>query len=331
MRLAPANSVKFQRDVPDQEARSLKVLDLFCGAGGLASGFKKAGFNVTGVDISEYAQDTFRFNHFGEFKLLDLSKEVMDGDYDAIIGGPPCRPWSNVNLTNRGKEHKDYQLVSVFFEHVERLKPRAFLFENVFPVAHDDMFLAWIAKMEGLHYSVHKMRIRYSDYGAATTRGRFFAFGLAGGGDAAIFEKRLKRHKTGPRTVKHEIWSLRNKQLGEAPDHIWPQLNTIDSYKDRYESGQYGWYVLKWGEPAPSFGNVMKTYILHPESFNGGTTRVISVRESYRIMGFDSRFRFPRDNGMGKRYQMVVDSVSPIFSKKAAKVIKQLLSEDVKN
>jgi hypothetical protein len=30
----------------------MKVLDFYCGAGGLASGFKKAGFEVLGVDIS---------------------------------------------------------------------------------------------------------------------------------------------------------------------------------------------------------------------------------------------------------------------------------------
>ena len=31
--------------------KSMKVLDIFCGAGGLTDGFKKAGFEVKGADI----------------------------------------------------------------------------------------------------------------------------------------------------------------------------------------------------------------------------------------------------------------------------------------
>ncbi len=31
-------------------------------------------------------------------------------------------------------------------------------------------------------------------------------------------------------------------------------------------------------------------------------------------MGFDNAFRFPDGMGLSKRYQMVVDSVSPVFS-----------------
>jgi hypothetical protein len=70
----------------------------------------------------------------------------------------------------------------------------------------------------------------------------------------------------------------------------------------------------------------MKTYILHPDAFNGGSTRVISVKEALLIMGFDSGFRFPQEFGLGIRYQMVVDSVSPIFSSLAAIVTKELIS-----
>jgi DNA (cytosine-5)-methyltransferase 1 len=305
----------------------LNVLDLFCGAGGLSSGFKKAGFRVTGIDKSPYAGRAFTLNGFGDFKTTDLSLDKVEERYDVIVGGPPCRPWSNVNLATRGKDHKDYNLVSVFFEHVERLRPKAFLFENVIPVAKDETFLKSVSLMEKKnHYSVRKIRVKYSDYGAATKRERFFAFGLLDG-DAGLFEEKLRKYRAKPKTVRDKIWTLREKEFGTVPDHRWPKLNTIEDYRDRYESGQYGWYVLRWDEPAPSFGNVMKTYILHPESFNGGVTRVISVREAYLIMGFDDSFRFAEGTGLTAGYQMTVDSVSPVFSKKAAKVIKQILLE----
>jgi DNA (cytosine-5)-methyltransferase 1 len=110
------------------------------------------------------------------------------------------------------------------------------------------------------------------------------------------------------------------------PDHVWPELRTINKYRKYYKTGKYGWYILDWKEPAPSFGNVMKTYILHPDAFNGRRTRVISVKEALLIMGYDSRFRFPQDYGLGARYQMVVDSVSPTFSYPAAKVTEEIIS-----
>jgi DNA (cytosine-5)-methyltransferase 1 len=231
-----------------------------------------------------------------------------------------------VNLATRGKNHKDYSLVSVFFEHVERLRPQAFLFENVIPAAKDEPFLKGVLLAEENHYSVRKIRVKYSDYGAATKRERFFAFGLLNG-DAGLFEEKLKGYTAEPKTVRDEIWALRDKEFGALPDHVWPKLHTIEKYRGRYESGQYGWYILKWDEPAPSFGNVMKTYILHPEHFAEGVARVISVREAYRIMGFDYEFRFAKGTGLAAGYQMTVDSVSPVFSRKAAKVIRQILVE----
>jgi hypothetical protein len=69
----------------------------------------------------------------------------------------------------------------------------------------------------------------------------------------------------------------------------------------------------------------MKTYILHPDSFNGGITRVISVREAYRILGFKKGFKLPKDRGLGIKYQMAADSVSPYFSYYAGKIAKKIL------
>ena len=65
------------------------MLDLFCGAGGLAMGFRKAGFHVTGADISAAAGETFRLNAGGEFIRADLSRELISGDFPDGLGLTP--------------------------------------------------------------------------------------------------------------------------------------------------------------------------------------------------------------------------------------------------
>ena len=54
----------------------MKVLDLFCGCGGLSSGFEQAGFNIKyGIDNSIDALDSFKLNHKNSISINeDLSK-----------------------------------------------------------------------------------------------------------------------------------------------------------------------------------------------------------------------------------------------------------------
>ncbi|MEM0143204.1 MAG: DNA cytosine methyltransferase, partial [Candidatus Parvarchaeum sp.] len=136
----------------------------------------------------------------------------------------------------------------------------------------------------------------------------------------------LSGHETSATSTKNAIGHLKKVKFGAVSDHEWPKLKTINKYKKYYRTGKFGWHVLNWNEPAPSFGNIMKTYILHPDSFEGGDMRVISVREAMLLMGFPKDYHFPKGIGLGARYQMVADSVSPVFSNIAAKIIYKIIS-----
>lgn len=301
------------------------MLDLFCGAGGLAYGFKKVGFRVKGVDRLPVVKDIFERNHIGEVSVSDLHWATEDGGADVVIGGPPCRPWSTLNLTRRRRKHANYRLMARFMSHVLENDPEIFLMENVPPAKTYADKLSARLKEKG--YETHSEIVTYSDFGAATSRKRLMLFGTKSG-DAISFFERLEDHKRDPRTVREAIGDLKDRDPGTCRDHKWPHLNTIEKYRERYRTGQFGWYRLKWGEPAPSFGNVMKTYTLHPSSWYDQSPefpRVISVREALSLMGFPRSYSFPPGMGMGVRYQMVVDSVSPVFSRAAAEVISTLL------
>jgi DNA (cytosine-5)-methyltransferase 1 len=66
-----------------------RLLDLFCGAGGAAMGYHRAGFDVTGVDIAPQSRYPF------PFVQADAMSYPLDG-YDAIHASPVCLGYANV-------------------------------------------------------------------------------------------------------------------------------------------------------------------------------------------------------------------------------------------
>ena len=202
----------------------MQVLDLFCGVGGFAQGFARAGFRVTGVDISEYVGRAYTSNCRVNFVKADLSRVlVKDGDYDIIIGGPPCKPWSAVNTTRRGKAHSDYRLLSRFFRHIEYHSPEIFVLENVPLLANDVTLRRHVKSLIRFGYSILGKVVKYSDYGAPTRRHRFILAGVRKG-DAKIFFEKLTEHRLSSKTVRDVIWELKDKEKGEVIDHVWPCL-----------------------------------------------------------------------------------------------------------
>ena len=110
----------------------MRLLDLFCGAGGAAFGYHRAGFDeIVGVDIAPQPRYPF------EFVQADALEYVADHGYefDAIHASPPCQGYSIMHNLPwlRGKEYP--LLILPTIEMLEGLgKP--YVVENVMGARH---------------------------------------------------------------------------------------------------------------------------------------------------------------------------------------------------
>lgn len=123
---------------------SLKSVELFAGAGGLAMGVALAGFRSHGVvEWDRWACDTVRQNqerghplvadwplYQGDVRRWIDSVDVKAlEDLDLVAGGPPCQPFSMGGKHQANLDDRDMFPAAVSI--VRALRPRAFLFENV--------------------------------------------------------------------------------------------------------------------------------------------------------------------------------------------------------
>jgi len=102
----------------------VRLLDLFCGAGGCSEGYHRAGFEVTGVDLRDQPNYPFRF-----VKADALNIHFID-EYDAIHASPPCQNycWSSARYRAKGKKYPD------LIEHVRKMlteSGKPYVIENV--------------------------------------------------------------------------------------------------------------------------------------------------------------------------------------------------------
>lgn len=82
----------------------MRLLDLYCGAGGASAGYVKAGFEVVGVDLNPQPNYPYEF----------IQGDAIDfgfwnyTDFDAIHASPPCQRYSRMqNIHKNWDKHPD--------------------------------------------------------------------------------------------------------------------------------------------------------------------------------------------------------------------------------
>ncbi|MFZ1627242.1 MAG: DNA cytosine methyltransferase [Candidatus Moraniibacteriota bacterium] len=171
--------------------KQLVAIDLFCGAGGLTVGLKKAGFRVVAaVEFDPELAKTYKKNHPEVIVIVRDIRKVTGKEIlkltglkkiDLVAGCPPCQGFSK--LTD--KHHRDderNQLVSEMTRLVSELKPSVCMLENVPGLSKRGMPLlgALEKKLGDMKYKVNRGVLQMADYGVPQSRRRLVL--LAGKG-----------------------------------------------------------------------------------------------------------------------------------------------------
>ena len=83
----------------------MRLLDLFCGAGGAAVGYYRAGFTeIVGIDIAKQPRYPFTF-----IRADALNPPVNLSDFDLIHASPPCQRFSKARSFNKIRHNVDWR------------------------------------------------------------------------------------------------------------------------------------------------------------------------------------------------------------------------------
>lgn len=165
-------------------------LDLFAGAGGLAVGFRNAGWAIVGGnDIDKDAGATFRLNFpeavffGGPIAALTTEKVIEQcklevGELDCLIGGPPCQSFS-YNNHQRSEKDARARLFEDYLRIVRGLRPKTLVMENVpgiLTIGDGSVIdaIKTVLESDELGYICDVQILSAEEYGTPQTRRRVF-------------------------------------------------------------------------------------------------------------------------------------------------------------
>jgi DNA-methyltransferase (dcm) len=340
--------------------KQLRIIDCFCGAGGLSLGFEQAGFKVEyAFDIDEPSIRTYQNNpklHHGPsfvrdiYKVskasieADLGKEL--GEIDVVIGGPPCQGFS---VQRRGDDTDlRNNLVLEYIRLIKDIRPKLFVMENVGGLlsVRGKPYLERLMKDLGeFGYLIQRKKLLASDYGVPQSRQRVIIVGELSADGFAHFNFPEPNTKS-PKTVRMAIADLMDKDEHDIANHKADKLSEInlkriqaikegegqDSLPDELQLDchknheghrhldTYG--RMAWDKPSP-------TITARFDSFSRGRfghpvlDRTITLREGARLQTFPDSFEF-----VGSKVEVarqIGNAVPPLLAEQIAESVKETL------
>jgi DNA (cytosine-5)-methyltransferase 1 len=178
----PAGQKAVATLAPDQPT----AVDLFAGAGGLAQGFREAGFRIAGaIEMDRPAAQTYRYNHPGtpviEAEITEASRasDVRRalpylGHPAALIAGAPCQGYSAAG--NRLPDDPRNRLFEPVARIARGLNVAVAVFENV-PGVRNIRGQGFVPKIKDAFqkrgYAANPQLLSAADYGVPQKRTRY--------------------------------------------------------------------------------------------------------------------------------------------------------------
>ena len=338
----------------------MKIIDLFCGIGGLSLGFEQAGFEVvSAIDMWDDAIKTFNHNRkekvaktisVEEYNDVELPAIVASNRITGIIGGPPCQGFSTVG--RRDIDDARNKLYLEFYKAVKIAHPDFFVIENVkgMLTLNKGAFVRDIIERfgpDGLGYSISYKLLNAADYGIPQNRFRVFYVGIKGkefvfpepygyrlsakdgisdllGSDNTHYgsepQNDFQREMRGDQ--KHPI----NQDYTEHSEQtvriisMIPDGGNIKSLPPEY------WQVRKYNKAFERMSSERPSNTIdtgHRNYFHYAEPRIPTVRESARIQSFPDSFEILGTRG--SQYKQVGNAVPPVLARIIAEEIKKQL------
>jgi DNA (cytosine-5)-methyltransferase 1 len=214
---------------------TVRVVDLFCGAGGMSVGLEEAGRaldlkvdHVFASDIQGDALETYTRNFRPQIsesrpieQLLDSnlgdslspserSFQRLVGPIDLVVGGPPCQGHSDLNNHTRRQDPKN-DLYDRMARFAEVVGPSHVVIENVPGVRHDvgGVFERTIGRLTKLGYRVDSFKFPIEKLGVPQRRHRAVVVAsLSAPVHSGFLEQAIEEYRRPPRSVRWAIEDL---------------------------------------------------------------------------------------------------------------------------
>jgi len=295
--------------------KTLKIISLFAGCGGMDLGFlmakhPKLNYRIVWAnDFNKNACETYRHNigneiHEGDIWKINL-KDLPDADI--IIGGFPCQDFSILRGgTRTGTKTKRGLLYTRFVEAVSKKLPIFFVAENVkgLLTANNGWAISKIKedfeKVDHVGYNVQYKLINFADFGVPQRRERVIIVGIRNDLDMH-FEFPEPTHKHAHVPVKHALAGVEKAKFNNELMGIRPSTKAMleripvgGNYKNLPEYSKKNWMSLIYkrlhpDKPSPTIvacggGGTWGYHYKEP--------RPLTNRERARIQTFPDDFEF---------------------------------------
>lgn len=326
----------------------LPLISLFCGAGGLDQGFRKAGFKTTvAYDSNPAAIRTYNLNARRKIAIqADLRLLSPDDLFSAIerlgpeghpvgmIGGPPCQGFSAGNVHADSKDPRNvlpFRYAKLLGAVNAKYTIHFFLFENVIGLKRPKhrRRLSLIKNAFGkAGFNVFQGDLDSKDFGVPQTRHRLFLVGLNAklypGVDSFPFPaptcKTASSVADAIRGLPAPAFFRRGISASEIPMHRnhWTMRPRSSKLLGSSQKTSRSFKRLEWNEPSPTVAYGHREIHVHPD---GG--RRLSVYEAMLLQGFPPTYKLM--GNLSEQVTQVCNAVPPPVAEALAQTIKSMI------